>query len=154
LLQREIPEEINIKACKIAIEKGVKVVLDMGGADTPLSMELLGLLNIVSPNKTELKRILNCNVNVDDQTELLKALEQMRSLSNNPELCLLLKLGSKGCIYIDKENKIYTQKAFHFDDMPIQDTTGAGNLILNMKATVLQLRLSPGFRRVEILKTF
>jgi sugar/nucleoside kinase (ribokinase family) len=34
-------------------------ILDVGGADTPLSEELLGLIDYISPNETELERILD-----------------------------------------------------------------------------------------------
>ena len=105
----------------------MKVILDMGGADTPLSIELLGLLDIISPNKTELKRILNKEINTEDTEELLNAVKEMRSISNNPDLALLLKRGSHGCLFVDKDLKIFTQPAFHFTDIPIVDTTGAGD---------------------------
>jgi ribokinase len=127
VLQREIPEEINVKACKIAKESGVKIILDMGGADTPLTTELLSLLDIISPNKTELRRILNREINTKDKDELIKAVEEMRTISKNASLCLLLKRGSKGCLFIDKQNNIYEQDAFKLPDMPIVDTTGAGD---------------------------
>jgi ribokinase len=127
LLQREIPESINIQASRIAKEHGVKIILDMGGADCPLSPELLGLVDIISPNKTELRRILNRSVEVTHNDEILEALKEMRSISNNKNLNLLLKLGSKGCLYIDNENNIFINEALKFDDMPIVDTTGAGN---------------------------
>ncbi len=102
----------------------------MGGADLPLSAELLSLLDVISPNKTELKRILNKTVDVQNKDEIICALHEMRNLSNNKDLNLLLKLGAHGCLYIDKENNIYTQNAFKFEDMPIVDTTGAGTYFL------------------------
>jgi sugar/nucleoside kinase (ribokinase family) len=126
LLQREIPEEINIKACRIAKEFNVKIILDMGGADTPLSSELLGLLDVISPNKTELKRILEKDINVEDHTELIASLHEMRTIGNNPNLSLLLKRGSHGCLFIGHDDTIVSQNALHFSDMPIIDTTGAG----------------------------
>lgn len=136
-MQREIPEEVNITACKLAKSLGVKTILDMGGADTTLSKELLSYLSIISPNKTELKRILHREISVDNQEELLAAVNEMRTISNNPELCVLLKLGSKGCEFIDQNNKIYSQKAFNLEDMPIVDTTGAGDCFTAALATQL-----------------
>jgi ribokinase len=126
-MQREIPEEINIEACKIAKDLGVKTILDVGGVDKPLSTELLGLLDVISPNKTELKRILNRQINVSDHSELLEAVNDMRKISNNSALCVLLKLGSKGCLFVDQNNLITVQNAFNLSDMPIVDTTGAGD---------------------------
>jgi ribokinase len=75
LLQREIPEEINIKGAEMAQKYGVKVVLDMGGADTPISKELMHLLKIISPNRTELKRILNREIEIEDKTKLIDAVK-------------------------------------------------------------------------------
>ena len=128
-MQREVPEEINIAACKIARQHKVLTVLDVGGVDQPITDELLSLLDIVSPNKTELKRITGKEVDLNDEKELINVIEDLRKRSNNKNLEILLKLGSKGSVHIDKENKIYHQCAFHFDDLPILDTTGAGNLL-------------------------
>ena len=52
LLQREIPEKVNIAAAQAAkdAENSVLVVLDMGGNDTPISPKLISLCDIISPN--------------------------------------------------------------------------------------------------------
>ena len=125
-MQREVPEEINIAACKFAKKYNVMTVLDVGGIDKPITDELLSLLDIISPNKTELKRICGKEVDLTNEHELVSVIEDLRKKSNNKNLEILLKLGSKGAAYIDKDNKIYHQNAVHFDDMPILDTTGAG----------------------------
>ena len=41
-----------------------------------------------------------------------------------------MKLGSKGAMFIDKNNLITKQNSFKFDDMQIVDTTGAGKYII------------------------
>jgi len=105
----------------------VNVILDMGGADAPLSRELLSLVKIISPNETEFKRILNRDVDYNDDSKLILAVEEIRTMSDNNELCLLLKLGSKGSLFVDETNYIHKQTAFCFEDMPIVDTTGAGD---------------------------
>jgi ribokinase len=109
----------------------------MGGEDKPITKELLALLDVISPNKTELKRILGREVNVESDEEVIKAVEEMRSVSGNKNLCLLLKLGSKGCLYVNNENKIFKQKAFGFDDLKIVDTTGAGDCFTGSFVTQL-----------------
>lgn len=128
-MQREVPEEINIAACKIARKHNVLTVLDVGGVDQPITDELLSLLDIISPNKTELKRITGKEVDLSNESELINVIEELRKKSNNKNLEILLKLGSKGAAHLDKDNKIYHQGAFHFDDLPILDTTGAGKYI-------------------------
>jgi ribokinase len=147
LLQREIPEDINIQACQIAKASGGVTILDMGGEDRPID-KLLSLLDIVSPNKTELKRILNREVNTTDGSEIIKALHEMRTKSDNKNLSLLLKLGSKGCLYVDTSDKVYKQEAFHFDDLPIVDTTGAGDCFTGSFVT----QLAAGKEIAECLK--
>lgn len=41
LLQREIPEYVNVVAARVAKQAGTMVILDVGGRDEPLSEELL-----------------------------------------------------------------------------------------------------------------
>jgi ribokinase len=50
MLQREIPEHINILAAEYANQSGCKVILDMGGKDEPISERLLNSIDIISPN--------------------------------------------------------------------------------------------------------
>ena len=59
-MQREIPESINIAACQIVKEDGrnITTVLDVGGMDTKIRQELLKNINIISPNETELDRLI------------------------------------------------------------------------------------------------
>jgi sugar/nucleoside kinase (ribokinase family) len=53
LLQREIPEYVNIVAARIAKEAGTMVILDVGGRDEPLSEDLLVNIDIISPNEVK-----------------------------------------------------------------------------------------------------
>jgi sugar/nucleoside kinase (ribokinase family) len=53
LLQREVPEAINIMAATCAKENhdhSCIVVLDMGGRDDPISTDLIKLCDVISPN--------------------------------------------------------------------------------------------------------
>ena len=127
LLQREIPNDINVFAAKYAKAKGIPVVLDVGGQDIPLEKDLLENLTIISPNETELSRIVNIEVDANDHESILKACLAVREKSLNNELEFLIKLGSKGAIYITKENQIISQNSFKIPSMTIVDTTGAGD---------------------------
>ncbi|CAN6994569.1 unnamed protein product [Brassica oleracea var. botrytis] len=51
LLQREIPDSINIQVAKVSV---VPVILDVGGMDTPIPNELLDSVDVLSSNVTEL----------------------------------------------------------------------------------------------------
>jgi len=125
-MQREIPEYVNLAAAKIAKSLNIQIVLDVGGEDTPISMELISLLDIISPNETELERITGQKASFEDNKQLLEIIADLRNKSNNQKLKFLLKIGSKGSKYVDENNKITSQSAFKFDDLPIVDTTGAG----------------------------
>ncbi|KAJ8760345.1 hypothetical protein K2173_011898 [Erythroxylum novogranatense] len=57
LLQREIPDSVNIQVVKAAKSAGVMVILDAGGMDAPFPVELLNAVDMFSPNETELGRI-------------------------------------------------------------------------------------------------
>ncbi|PIN02740.1 Ribokinase [Handroanthus impetiginosus] len=59
LLQREIPDYVNIQVAKAARSAGVPVILDAGGLDAPIPSELLKFIDILSPNETELARLTN-----------------------------------------------------------------------------------------------
>lgn len=130
-MQREIPEFVNIQAAKKAKIKNIPVVLDVGGEDSPISLDLLSLLDIISPNETELERITGKKASFENDKEVIDVINDLRVKSNNPNLKFLLKLGSKGSRFINETNKIYSQKALHFDDLPIIDTTGAGIIYNN-----------------------
>lgn len=127
MLQREINDEVNIYAAKKARELGVGVVLDLGGQDVELKKELIKNITIVSPNETEITRLLNRKINVFDDEELKASCDEIRKVYENSDLEFLIKLGSKGCLYLDKSNHILKQNAFKIESMKIVDTTGAGD---------------------------
>ena len=55
MLQREIPERINIAVAQHAKKSGVDVLMDVGGDDSPLPNELLECITMCAPNETELQ---------------------------------------------------------------------------------------------------
>ncbi|CAE7565866.1 RBSK, partial [Symbiodinium microadriaticum] len=57
LLQREIPEEVNIAFAQAAKAAGTRVFLDAGGQDAPISDSLLRLVDVFCPNESELQRL-------------------------------------------------------------------------------------------------
>jgi ribokinase len=56
-MQREIPDEVNIQAARIARESNTLTILDVGGMDSNINPELLQYVDLISPNETELLRI-------------------------------------------------------------------------------------------------
>ncbi len=49
---------------QVAVDSGVTVVLDCGGADGPISADLLNLVAYLSPNETELARLTGAHPRV------------------------------------------------------------------------------------------
>lgn len=128
-------------AAKYARANGCKVILDMGGQNTPLSRELLENVDIVSPNNTELDRIaIDFNGTLDEKVNHVMSLY--------PGLDMLFKEGSKGPSYFSNKNTNYMDAemknetsgmlyeaigwpAYSFADYEgraeLVDTTGAGD---------------------------
>mmetsp|Transcript_9667 Transcript_9667/g.7303 ORF Transcript_9667/g.7303 Transcript_9667/m.7303 type:complete len:156 (+) Transcript_9667:253-720(+) len=114
LLQREIPEFINILAAKEAKESGAMVVLDVGGRDEPLSHELLQNVDYFSPNETELERVLGkkCSSMEEVDSEVNTLLEKY------PSMKVVLKQGEFGCSYYEKKDGVVqkiSKPAFQFE---------------------------------------
>lgn len=127
MLQREVPDDVNLYAVKLAKELGVEVIFDVGGSDAEFKNDLIHYIDIISPNETELERILGYKVeNIRDEDVIRKALGELRSKHNNEKLKLLLKLGKHGSLFIDENNNLYRQNAVDVPGMKIVDTTGAG----------------------------
>ena len=68
LLQREVPERVNVAAAAAAVAAGVPIVLDAGGVDTPVPSELLAAVDYLCPNESELSRLTGgMPTNTDDE---------------------------------------------------------------------------------------
>jgi len=50
---------VNLVAARIAKEAGVTVILDVGGMQSPVLSDIYQYLDYVSPNETEVERMLN-----------------------------------------------------------------------------------------------
>lgn len=139
LLQREIPEIYNINIAKIAKKNNIKVVLDVGGEDSKISKELLQLIDIISPNETELQRLINyyqCDEKKQNKWNQISSkfstMKKIKDACNilqkyNKNLSVLLKRGEKGAIFIDNNGNIINQSAMKLEKYKIKDTTGAGD---------------------------
>jgi sugar/nucleoside kinase (ribokinase family) len=108
-MQREIPEHINVAASRIAKSCGVITILDMGGNDAPLTHELLEHIDYVSPNQTELVRIvksIKANHLTESESQMAKELAEgdprktgfdfINILREFPEMKVLFKQGEAG----------------------------------------------------------
>ena len=140
LLQRSVPQPMNVLAAKYARAAGTKVLLDMGGADVPMDPELMENVDIISPNNTELNRILDFekNSSLDEKITVF--------MKRYPGTDMLFKRGADGATYFankqyhhmdasinNVEEGVYDlteRSAVNFDShegIELVDTTGAGD---------------------------
>lgn len=117
MLQREVPDDVNLQAALYAKSKGKIVVLDAGGKLGPVSDELLAAVDVLSPNSVEIEEISGVKGDVE---------EAARSLIEKGVKHIVVKLSSEGSLYVGSEGK-YKQSAFKVPEMEIVDTTGAGD---------------------------
>lgn len=120
LLQREIPDSVNIQVAKAARNASVPVILDAGGMDAPLPQDLLKFVDILSPNESELSRLTGMPT------------ESFEQISHAVTRCyemgvkqVLVKLGAKGsALFVEGEEPI---KQPIVSAPKVLDTTGAGD---------------------------
>ena len=120
LLQREIPETVNVIFAKLAASAKIPVVLDAGGADRPLASDLLTNISILSPNETELQRLTGLPTRSEKQC--IAAAEALVHQGVNK---VLVKMGAKGSLLVDIYGNVVRQKAAPV--LHVEDTTGAGD---------------------------
>lgn len=127
LLQKEIPIELTTLAAQYAKSKNKIVMLDCGGRDEQISDALLKNLDFISPNETELARLMNSKSANITTEEIRNSL-----LAKYPNLIVVLKLGENGSAILTKQTRIDVTSAGKLNpkimqDHKIVDTTGAGD---------------------------
>lgn len=120
LLQREIPDSVNIQVAKAARSAGVPVVLDAGGVDLPIPSELASVVDILSPNETELARLTN--MPTENFEEISQAVRKCHEMGVKQ---VLVKLGAKGSALFTEGEKPTRQSII--PAQTVIDTTGAGD---------------------------
>ncbi|KAK0601308.1 hypothetical protein LWI29_023044 [Acer saccharum] len=102
LLQREIPDSVNIQVAKAARNAGVPVILDAGGMEAPIPRELLNVIDILSPNETELGRLTGMPTKSFEQ--ISEAVVKCHEMDVKQ---VLVKLGAKGsALFVEGEKPI------------------------------------------------
>ena len=131
LLQREIPDAINVAFATLARKHGTLVFLDMGGFDTLLNPILYSNVDYLCPNETELSRLC-LGKSITTRKEAIAAataLLQEHSGLNH----ILVTLGSLGSVVIsnsvDGGLEVYEEPIYPLDSTTttVVDTTGAGD---------------------------
>ncbi|XP_021773927.1 uncharacterized protein LOC110737884 [Chenopodium quinoa] len=120
LLQREIPDSVNIQVAKAARNAGVPVILDAGGMDSPFPPELLKFVDILSPNESELSRLTGMPTESFEQVS--QAVTKCYGMGVKK---VLVKLGDKGsALFVEGEEPV---KQPIILAPKVLDTTGAGD---------------------------
>ncbi|KAL0443649.1 UNVERIFIED_CONTAM: Ribokinase [Sesamum latifolium] len=120
LLQREIPDSVNIQVAETARSAGVPVILDAGGVDAPIPLELLKFIDILSPNETELSRLTNMPTESFEQ--ISEAVGKCHKMGVKQ---VLVKLGAKGSVLFTEGEEPIRQPIISAPK--VIDTTGAGD---------------------------
>jgi sugar/nucleoside kinase (ribokinase family) len=89
-------------------------MLDCGGRAEKFSKEFLEHLHFISPNETELERIVHQEIDENTPEEKLVAIVQEKALIHYPNLVVILKLGANGSLLISKEYTVRVFSATHY----------------------------------------
>lgn len=120
LLQREIPDSVNIQVAKAARSAGVPVIMDAGGMDAPFPQELFNFIDIFSPNESELSRLTG--IPTESFEQITQAVLKCHKMGVKQ---VLVKLGAKGsALFVEGEEPI---KQPVISAAQVLDTTGAGD---------------------------
>ncbi|MGM0881793.1 MAG: ribokinase [Bacillota bacterium] len=117
LLQLEIPVETVVYAARKAKSLGKTVVLNPAPAQ-PLPDELFGLVDYMTPNRSELSRYTG----MDTEREALEP--AMRRMKEMGAAYIVTTLGAEGSTYLDDNGSMHTIPGYK---VPVVDTTGAGD---------------------------
>lgn len=124
---------------QVAAAAGVPVLLDAGGVDAPISVELLAHLSIISPNETELAR-LTAGQPADTEQQVLAAAsalqqqaaaavgaltpqQQVQQQHGRQQLQVLVKRGAEGSLLVAPDGELAGRQAA-IPASKLVDTTG------------------------------
>ncbi|OMJ94205.1 hypothetical protein SteCoe_2690 [Stentor coeruleus] len=117
MIQRGIPDTVNLEAASLAHSNGVLVVMDAGGKNGPISDELLSNIDILSPNSIEIEELTGIAGDIEAAALVL---------INRGIKHVVVKMSKEGSLYIGQHGR-YKQDIFTVCDIPVVDTTGAGD---------------------------
>lgn len=129
LLQGEIPQKTILSISKIAKEIGANVIFDPAPAKREF-LEFLPYLTYITPNEVELQILT---------PEITDLNEKIDYLIRNGVYGVIAKLGEKGVIYKDKDDRFLKFDAFKVNAI---DTTAAGDIFNGAFATCLDKNLN------------
>jgi sugar/nucleoside kinase (ribokinase family)/sugar phosphate isomerase/epimerase len=138
MLQREVPEYVNLVLAKEAKRRGITVMLDVGGEDRSMSEEMLHLCDYLIPNESELNRLVasiigednaldapDPSMSADDEESLIVI--KAKILQHHGAKNVLVTRGSKGCLLVTHDGTVLLQPACQLSPDQVIDETGAGD---------------------------
>ncbi|WP_312559929.1 ribokinase [Atlantibacter hermannii] len=127
LMQLESPVESVLAAAKIAKQNNTSVILNPAPART-LSDELLGLVDIITPNETEAEKLTGVKVESDD--DAAQAAQRLHDKGINT---VIITLGSRG-VWASRDGKGQRVPSFKVEAV---DTIAAGDTFNGALVTAL-----------------
>jgi ribokinase len=122
LLQREVPEHVNIAAAKAAKKAGVTVLQDVGGEDRPISDDMLSYIDYLSLNESELERLTGSRSSSKEQT-----IDKAKRLIKRGARNVLVTLAERGSLLVATDGTVLRQAAYPVPGGKILDATAAGD---------------------------
>ena len=115
--QLEVPIEIVSHTFKKAKEAGVFTILNPAPA-AKLNRDLISCIDLLTPNETELELLSGITINNEEDI-----IEASNVLITQGIKQIIVTLGAKGCMYIDKDK----HKRYSSNKVNPVDTTAAGD---------------------------
>lgn len=122
MLQREVPEDVNLAVAEAAVAAGVPVLLDVGGEDRPITDKMLRLVDYLAPNESELQRLTGMPTSNEEQV-----IAAATSLIKRGARNVLITLAERGSLLVKSDGTVVRQEALPVPGGTIVDGTAAGD---------------------------
>lgn len=132
LLQREIPEYVNLRIATEARKRGgITVLQDIGGEEREMTREMMAACDYLIPNESELRRLVKPYYSADEEEQVPLSsetvIEMAKQLQQQGANHVLVTRGSQGSTLITKDGQVLHQPAFFLEPDQVVDETGAGD---------------------------
>jgi sugar/nucleoside kinase (ribokinase family)/sugar phosphate isomerase/epimerase len=133
MLQREVPEYVNMLVASYAKRHGnILVLQDVGGEDRPMDSAAMKCCDYLMPNESELQRLVRSfGVPVESSkadpsnTDTSTIVEMVQVLQKHGARNVLVTRGSRGSTLVTESGEVLHQPAFPASN--VVDETGAGD---------------------------
>jgi len=163
MLQREVPEYVNLLVAHAARRRGILVLQDIGGEGRSMSRDMMEVCDYLMPNESEFRRLVRSILEEENDAsqEMLQELDN--TVTNLPEESILkmvqllqskgarnvlITRGRRGSMLITEGGEVYHQPAFPLEASDVVDETGAGDCY----RAAFAVALLEGYSRQECLE--